>query len=141
MRRSQTGFTILEMVSAIFIIAVLSATYFLLTNSYKERRMSEQAARVLMMSAQAEENYFAKQMHYFDAEVTGTSADSYLTTPDGHKTSVHIPRRVVLHLKAEGTDKPSFSGYAFYIGSKVLHKYDSTTGKMTTVNRGQDDAG
>lgn len=141
MARSQTGFTILEMVSAVFIIAVLSVIYFLLTDSYRERRMSEQAARVLMMSARAEEDFFAKEMRYFDAEVSGNNGDAFLSTPDGRKTSVHIPQKVVLHLKTQSKDKPAFTGYAFYMGSKVLHKYDSTTGKMTTVTRGQDEAG
>ncbi len=141
MPRSQTGFTILEMVSAVLIIVVLSVIYFLLTDSYRERRMSEQAARALMMSARAEEDFFAKEHYYFDAEVLGNGGDVFLTTPDGRKTSVHIPPKVVLHLKTQGKDKPVFTGYAFYMGSKVLHKYDSSTGKMTTVSRGQDEAG
>lgn len=141
MARSQNGFTILEMVSAVLIIAVLSIIYFLLTDSYRERRMSEQAAKALMLSARAEEDYFAKEHRYFDAEVSGSSGGQYLSMPDGRKTSVHIPPKVVLRLKTEARDKPAFTGSAFYMGSKALHKYDSTTGKMTTVVRGQDDAG
>lgn len=141
MARSQTGFTILEMVSAVLIIGVLSVIYFFLTDSYRERRMSEQAARVLMLSARAEEDYFAREHRYFDAEVLGNGGDQYLSTPDGRKTSVSIPPKVVLHLKTEARDKPAFTGYAFFMGSKVLHKYDSTTGKMTTVVRGQDETG
>jgi hypothetical protein len=47
----------------------------------------------------------------------------------------------VLSLKSQGKDTPAFTGYAFYMGSKVLHKYDSRSGKMVTVNRGLDDAG
>ncbi|HMK34716.1 MAG TPA: prepilin-type N-terminal cleavage/methylation domain-containing protein [Desulfomonilaceae bacterium] len=141
MPRSHAGFTILEMVSALLIIVVLSVTYFLFTDSYRERRMSEQAARVLMMSARAEEDFFAKQHYYFDAEVSGSGGDMYLPTPDGGKTVVQIPPKVVLSLKAQGKDKPAFTGHAFFMGSKVLHKYDSTTGKMTTVTRGQDETG
>jgi prepilin-type N-terminal cleavage/methylation domain-containing protein len=141
MARSQNGFTILEMASAVLIIAVLSVLYFLLTDSYRERRMSEQAAKALMLSARAEEDYFAKEHRYFDAEISGAGGGQYLSTPDGRKTSVHIPPKVVLRLKTQTREKPAFTGYAFFMGSKVLHKYDSTTGKMTTVVRGQDEAG
>ena len=42
--RSEGGFTILEMACAVAIIGVLAAIYFFLIDSYRERRMSEQAA-------------------------------------------------------------------------------------------------
>jgi len=139
--RSQGGFTILEMVCAVAIIGVLSAIYFFLIESYRERRMSEQAARVLMLAAKAEEDFFARQHHYFDAEVSGNSGDVFLSTPEGKPTTVQIPPKVTLTLKARGKDKTAFTGHSFYSGSKMLHRYDSEAGKMTTVSRGQDEAG
>jgi prepilin-type N-terminal cleavage/methylation domain-containing protein len=139
--RSERGFTILEMVCAVVIIAVLSAIYFFLIDSYRERRMSEQAAKVLMLAAKAEEDFFARQHHYFDAEVSGNSGDVFLSTPEGKPTKVQIPAKVNLSLKARGKDKTAFTGDSFYSGSKVLHRYDSEAGKMTTVQRGQGDAG
>jgi prepilin-type N-terminal cleavage/methylation domain-containing protein len=139
--RSERGFTILEMVCAVAIIGVLSAIYFFLIDSYRERRMSEQAARVLMLAAKAEEDFFAKQLYYFDAEVSGNSGDIYLSTPDGKPTMVQIPPKVNLSLKVRGKDKKVFTGQSFYSGSKILHRYDSEAGKMTTVQRGQEDAG
>jgi len=137
------GFTVLEMAAAIATIAVLSTIYFFLMDSYKERRMSEQAAKVLMLAARVEEEFFAKEPdhRYFDAEVSGNGGDTYLTTPTGRKTDVKVPPNVVLSLKARGKDKAAFTGHAFYVGSKVVHKYSSETGKMTTVSRGQDQPG
>lgn len=140
-RTAQAGFTMLEMAFAIVIIAVLSAVYFFLVDSYRERRMSEQAAKVLMLAARAQEDYFAKEHKYFDAEVAGQGTDLYLSAPDGRKTDVLVPGKVVLSIKTRGKEKSAFTGYAFYTGSKVLHKYDSSTGKMTTNSRTQDEAG
>jgi prepilin-type N-terminal cleavage/methylation domain-containing protein len=139
--RSEGGFTILEMVCAVAIIGVLVAIYFFLIDSYRERRMSEQAARVLMLAAKAEEDFLAKHYYYFDAEVSGNSEDVFLSTPEGKPTTVLVPSKVTLSLKARGKDKTAFTGHAFYSGSKILHRYDSEAGKMTTVSRGQDEAG
>jgi prepilin-type N-terminal cleavage/methylation domain-containing protein len=138
--RNNAGFTILEMISAIAIIAILSVIYLFLIDSYRERRMSEQAAKVLMLAAKVQEEYFAKEQKYFDAEVSGNGGEVYLTTPDGAKTQVRIPARVVLSLKAKNKDR-RFTGSAFYTGGKIVHQYDSTTGKMTTTSRAQDEAG
>jgi prepilin-type N-terminal cleavage/methylation domain-containing protein len=140
-RTPQAGFTVLEMAFAIVIIALLSAIYFFLIDSYSERRMSEQAAKVLMLAAKAQEDYFAKEHRYFDAEVAGQGTDLYLSSPDGRKTDVLVPGKVILSLKTRGKEKTAFTGYAFYTGSKVLHRYDSETGKVTTSSRTQDDAG
>ncbi len=139
--KRENGFTILEMVSAVAIIIVLSLIYFFLIDSYRERRMSEMAAKTLMLAARAQEEFFAKEHHYFDAEVTGNGSEVYLQTPQGSKTAVRVPQKVVLTIKTRSKEKPGFSGQAFYIGSKVLHKYDSESGKMTTSIRGQDEAG
>lgn len=139
--RVDPGFTVLEMIFAIALIAVLSTIYFLLIDSYGERRMSEQAARVLMLAARAQEEFFAKEHYYFDAEIAGNSAETYLTAPDGKRIEVRIPPKVVLTLKSRGKDKAAFTGQAFYSGSKVLHRYDSETGKMTTTSRMQDQMG
>jgi prepilin-type N-terminal cleavage/methylation domain-containing protein len=138
---ANAGFTILEMIFAIALIAALSTMYFFLIDSYRERRMSEQAARVLMLAARAQEEFFAKEKVYFDTEIAANSTESYLTTPDGQKTDVRVPPKVVLTLKARGKDKTAFTGQAFYSGSKVLHRYDSATGKMTTISRTQDETG
>jgi prepilin-type N-terminal cleavage/methylation domain-containing protein len=139
--RSEAGFTVLELVFAIVIIAVLSGIYFSFMDSYRTARVGEQAAKVLMLAARVQEDFFAKQHHYFDAEVSGNGGDAYLVTPDGAKTDVAVPPNVVLSLKTRGKEQAAFSGYAFFSGSKVLHKYDSETGKMTTVPRSQDDSG
>lgn len=140
-RNSQAGFTLLEMAFAVVILALLSAIYLLLVESYKERRMSEQAAKVLMLAAKAQEDYFAKEKQYFDAEIAGRGIDLYLTAPDGSKTDVLVPGKVVLSMKTAGKEKRAFTAYAFFTGSKVLHRYDSQTGKMTSSSRTQDDAG
>jgi len=137
--RSTKGFTILEMVWAVLVLAVLSAVYFFLVDSYRERRAGEQAAKVLMLAARAQEDFFAREHRYFDAEVSG-NGDVFLVTPDGRKTGVQVPPKVILSLKSR-KDKTGFTGHAFYMGSKVLHRYDSETGKMTTVSRTQDDTG
>jgi type II secretory pathway pseudopilin PulG len=139
--RSTLGFTGVEMVFAVLIIAALSAIYFFLVDSYRNRRMSEQAAKVLMMAAKAQDDFFAKEHHYFDAEVSGNGGDGLLVTPDGHKTSVQVPPRVILSLKSKGHDRAAFDGQAYYTGSKLMHRYDSETGKITTVPRVQDDSG
>jgi len=139
--RSNAGFTIVEMVCAIAIIAILSTIYFFMIDTYRERRMSGQAAKVLMLAARAEEEFFAKKLRYFDAEVSGNGEQVFLVTPDGTQTSVQVPAKVVLTLKARGENASEYIGHAFYVGSKVLHRYDSKTGKMTTVSRTQEDAG
>jgi len=139
--RSQAGFTILEMVAAIVVIAILTGIYFFLIDSYSERRMSEQAAKVLVLAARAQEEFFAKEHRYFDADVSGNGGEVYLSTPDGNKTTVLVPSRVVLSIKSRGKDRAAFTGQAFYTGSKVLHRYDSETGKISTVSRVQEDAG
>jgi prepilin-type N-terminal cleavage/methylation domain-containing protein len=139
--KRSAGFTVIEMVTAVAIIATLSVICYVLVGSYREHRMSEQAAKVLMQAAEAQEAYFAKEHQYFDAEVSGNGEDVYLTTPKGGKTSVHIPPRVILSLRARGTDKTGFVGHAFYSGSKILHRYDSRTGKMSTVERSRDETG
>jgi len=139
--RSQAGFTVLEMVAAVAIIAVLSGIYFFLLDSYRERRINEQAAKALMLAARVQEEFFAKEHHYFDSEVSGNGGDAHLTTPDGKPTTVLVPPKVVLTLKSRGKDQRSFVGQAFVIGSKVVHRYDSQTGKMTTASRSQDESG
>jgi|WetSurMetagenome_2_1015567.scaffolds.fasta_scaffold996137_1 hypothetical protein len=142
--RSDAGFTVLEMVWAVSVIAAMSAIYFFMVDSYRERSLSEQAAKVLMLAARAEEDYFVKEKQYFDAEVSGNGGETYLLTPEGAKTTVRVPQRIVLSLKARGKDgEPgkAFTGHAFYTGSDVLHRYDSETGKITTVSRVQDRAG
>jgi hypothetical protein len=65
----------------------------------------------------------------------------FLTTPDGARTSVRVPPKVILTMKAEGTNRREFTGSAFFSGAKVMHRYDSKTGKMTTVARIQDQKG
>jgi prepilin-type N-terminal cleavage/methylation domain-containing protein len=139
--RPNDGFTIVEMVCAIAIIAILSTIYFFMVDTYRERRMSEQAAKVLMLATKAEEEFFAKELRYFDAEVSGNGDQVYLVTPDGKKTSVRVPAKVVLILKTRGENASGYSGHAFSVGSKVLHKYDSTIGRITTVPRTQEDSG
>jgi prepilin-type N-terminal cleavage/methylation domain-containing protein len=135
--KSQAGFTILEMVCAVGIVSILCGAYFLLVDSYRDRRMNEQAAKALMLAARAQEEYFTREHHYFDAELSGNGGEAYLITPDGKKTDVMVPPRVVLSLKSLGKDKTSFTGQAFYSGGKVVHRYDSQTGKMSTSERSQ----
>jgi prepilin-type N-terminal cleavage/methylation domain-containing protein len=139
--KSSQGFTLLEMVWAVLVVAGLSAVYFFLLDSYQERRMSEQAAKVLMLAARTQEEFFARQHYYFDAEISGNGGEVYLTTPDGKKTSVQIPSHVVLHLRAKDKERKAFTGQAFFTGSKTLHSYDSESGKMTTIPRNQAESG
>ncbi|MBI5569703.1 MAG: prepilin-type N-terminal cleavage/methylation domain-containing protein [Desulfomonile tiedjei] len=136
--RSDRGFTVLEMVWALAVIAALGAIYFFFLESYKERRTGEQAAKVLMLAARAEEDYFAKELQYFDAEVSGNGGDTYLKFPDGKNSSVRVPERIVLSLKARDASRKAFTGHAFYTGGDVLHKYDSESGKIVTVSRIQE---
>ena len=139
--KSSRGFTLLEMVWAVLVVAGLSVVYFFLLDSYQERRMSEQAAKVLMLAARTQEEFFARQHYYFDAEISGNAGDVYLTTPDGKKTAVQIPSHVVLHLKTKDKERTAFTGQAFFTGSKTLHRYDSESGKMTTIPRNQAESG
>ncbi len=139
--RSDAGFTVLEMVWAVAVIAIMSTIYFFMVDSYRERRLSEQAAKVLMFAARAEEEFFAKEHYYFDAELSGNGGETYLVTPDGRKTSLLVPERIVLSLKVRGKEKTAFVGHAFYTGSEILHRYDSETGKIVTVSRVQDKSG
>ncbi len=136
-RNDQSGFALLEMVSAILIIAILSVIYFLMIDSYRERRMSEQAAKALMLAARAQEEYFAREHRYFDAEVSSKSKDSNLNFPGGTKTNVVVPMGVTLHLKTRGAERSAFVGEAFYGGSRIVHKYDSEHGRIATHHRGQ----
>ncbi len=138
---SQAGFTVLEMIIGFAIIVVLGSIYYLMVDSYKDRRMSEMAAKVLMQAAKAQEEFFAKEQRYFDAEVSGNGGEVYLTTPGGIRTSVRVPANIVLSLKVQGKEKKEFFGYAFFTGGKLLHRYDSKTGKITTANRAQDETG
>ncbi len=129
------------MLAAVVIIMVLAVIYFLMEGSYRDRRMSEIAAKVLRQAAQAEEAYFAKEMRYFDADLTGNGSEVFLPGPAGKKEPLQIPPDIVLSLKAGGEDKRHFVGHAFFTGSKFLHRYDSRNGTMTTVERIQEDAG
>jgi len=54
---------------------------------------------------------------------------------------VLVPPKVILSLKSLGRDKASFTGQASYSGGKVVHRYDSQTGKMNTVPRSQGETG
>ncbi|MFA6222342.1 MAG: prepilin-type N-terminal cleavage/methylation domain-containing protein [Desulfomonilaceae bacterium] len=139
LEKGNAGFTILEMTTVILIISVLAVIYFLEIDSYRERRMSELAAKTLMLAAKAQEDFFASEHRYFDARISGNGADSTLTTPNGIKTQVVAPAGVVLSIKAKGFEKRAFTGSAYYKGSKVTHVYDSETGKMTTVPRSQEE--
>jgi Tfp pilus assembly protein PilE len=138
--RFSSGLTSIEMVFAVLVIAIMAGTYLFLVDSYRNRRMSEQAAKVLTQAARAQEDFFAKEHRYFDAEISGNGNDSFLVTPEGQKTTVEIPSKVHLTLKSKGKDKASFTGQAYYSGSKLMHKYDSETGKITTVPRSQEDS-
>jgi prepilin-type N-terminal cleavage/methylation domain-containing protein len=126
--RSESGFTIVEMAVAVVALGILSTIYFLMIDGYRERRMSEQAAKVLMLAAKAQEDYFAKEHHYFDAEISGNGDNSYLVRPDGLRTNVLVPPKVVLSIKTRKGGEPAFTGEAFYLGSRALHRYDSETG-------------
>lgn len=136
---SQSGFSIVEFLAAIGIIAVMAVIYSLMVGEYKDHRMSETAAKVLRLAAAAEEEYFAKRHVYFDADVTGNGDEVYLTTPRGERTDVKIPLGVTLSLKARGKNKASFIGESFCAGSKNLHRYDSREGKITSLERMRED--
>jgi Tfp pilus assembly protein PilE len=139
--RSDAGVTVLEVTVALAVISLLVGIYLVMVDSYKDRRMSEQAAKVLMQAALVQEEYFAKEHRYFDAEIAGAGGSAVLTTPGGAKTQVHVPPSVTLSMKAHGQQKREFVGYAFYSGSKMIHRYDSKTGKITTGPRARDDTG
>lgn len=139
--RSAKGLTTIEMVFAIITVGLLTGIYFILVDSYKDRRMGEQAAKVLMHAARVQEEFFAREHRYFDAEVAGSSGEAFLLTPDGQKTNVQVPPRVVLNLKSRGKERAAFIGQAYYLGGKSVHKYDSETGKITTVRRNMDESG
>lgn len=139
--RSQKGFTVLEMVSAVVIVVGLAVTYFVMIGSYSDRRMNELAAKCLRQAKGAEEEFFAKEYRYFDADVSANNGDTILPIPGHTKPEVKIPAKVVLSLRTVGAEKKAFVGHAFYMGSKVLHRYDSRLGKMTTVPRVQDESG
>ncbi len=139
--RSDAGVTVLEMIVALSVISLLVGIYFVMVDSYRDRRMGEQAAKVLMQAALVQEEYFAKEHRYFDAEIVGSGGSALLTTPDGARTQVNVPSSVTLSIKTQGKEKREFIGYAFYSGSKVLHRYDSKTGKITTAPRARDDTG
>lgn len=135
--RSDKGFTVVEMVFAVVMIAVMTGIYFVMVDRYKERRMSEQAAKVLMLAAKAQEEYFEKSHRYFDADIAGASEKVRLTPPDGKPTSVSVPPHVVLSLRTVGPMKKAFVGRAYYTGGSVTHRYDSRTGRMTTEERSE----
>ncbi|MCL5126504.1 MAG: prepilin-type N-terminal cleavage/methylation domain-containing protein [Deltaproteobacteria bacterium] len=137
--RSNSGFTLVEMTAVILIIAVLAVIYFLEIDSYRDRRMSEMAAKTLMLAAKAQEDFFAREHRYFDAKISGNGLNSILTTPDGIKTQVVAPAGVALNIRTKGFEKKAFTGSAYYKGSKMVHKYDSETGKMTVIPRSQED--
>jgi len=139
--RCRSGLTSVEMVFAVLVISMMVGIYLFLVDSYKNRRMSEQAAKVLMLAARAQEDFFAKEHRYFDAEISGSGGDGFLVTPEGQRTSVQVPPKVILSLKSRGKDRAAFTGQAYYADSKLLHKYDSETGKITTTDRVQDDPG
>jgi prepilin-type N-terminal cleavage/methylation domain-containing protein len=109
---SRKGFTAIEMVVAIGIVAILAIIYFAMVDSYRDRRMNEQAAKVLMQAAKAQEDFFAKEHQYFDADVSGNGEGTVLKTPGGHQTSVRVPTDVTLRIKAQGPEKREFVGYA-----------------------------
>jgi prepilin-type N-terminal cleavage/methylation domain-containing protein len=138
---SQRGLTLPELVFSVALIATLTTIYFLLVDSYSDQRLSEQAAKVLMQAAKAQEDFFAKEHRYFDAETSSTNGDPSLTTSDGIKTSVLVPPRIIVSLKSRGPEKRAFSGYSYYRGGKLIHKYDSESGKIKTVQRDQGDSG
>jgi prepilin-type N-terminal cleavage/methylation domain-containing protein len=138
---SHSGFTVLEMAAAVAILCVLVGVYYVMVDSYKARRYDELAAKALMQAARAQEEFFAKEHYYFDAQINGDSGDAYLTTPDGAKTSVLVPRGVALRLRATDKQRREFEGSAFYVGSEVAHTYSSRTGKISTSVRGKEEAG
>jgi Tfp pilus assembly protein PilE len=131
--RSKTGLTILEMTTVILIIALLSVSYFLEIDSYRERRMSELAAKTLMLAAKAQEDFFAREHRYFDGKISGNGPNAVLTAPNGTKTQVVAPAGVELNITTKGFEKRAFSGTSYYKGAKIIHKYDSETGKIRTV--------
>ncbi len=137
---SESGLTVVEVIFGLMMITLLSVVYYVLVESYKERRMSEKAAKALMLAAREQEEYFAKEHRYFDAEVTASDGEAYLSTPGGTKTSVVVPPRVSLVMKAVGPDKKAFEGFAVFAGSRKVHQYHSKSGKMTTSERAKDDS-
>jgi Tfp pilus assembly protein PilE len=138
-KNGESGFSIVEFLAAVGIIAIMSIIYSLMVGEYKDHRMSETAAKVLRQAASAQEDYFAKYHEYFDADITGNGDEVFLTTPKGERTDVRIPTGVVLSLKARGKNKASFVGESFCAGSGALHRYDSREGKITSVERMRED--
>jgi hypothetical protein len=94
-----------------------------------------------MLAAKAQEEFFAREHKYFEAEIAGNGGEVFLTFPDGARSSVRIPPRVSLSLKTRAKDKPGFVGQAFYLGGKIVHRYDSETGRMSSSVRERDGAG
>lgn len=140
-RPSPSGFTVLEMMAAVSIICILVGIYYVMIDSYKARRSDELAAKALMQAARAQEEFFAKEHYYFDAQVSGETGDTYLTTPEGTRTAVLVPRGVALSLKTTDKDRREFEGAAFYVGSEVIHTYRSRNGKISTSVRGKEETG
>ncbi len=138
--KSESGLTVVEVIFALGLITILSVVYYVLADSYKERRMSEKTAKALVLAAREEEDFFAKEHLYFDAEITATDGEVYFSTPTGVKTSVVVPPRVSLAIMTIGPEKSAFEGFAFFAGSKKVHKYDSRSGKMVTSQRAKDEA-
>jgi Tfp pilus assembly protein PilE len=138
---SHAGITVLEMMAAVSIICILVGTYYVMTDSYNARRSDELAAKALMQAARAQEEFFAKEHYYFDAQINGESGDAFLTTPDGNRTSVLVPRGVALSVKTKDKERREFEGSAFYVGSDLVHTYRSRTGKISTSVRGKEETG
>lgn len=83
-RRPQRGFTLIELMIALGVLAILAAIAIPQFNRYGFRARRADGQKLLMAIANAEERYYAQQNKYADLQVIGFSTSTTATSDSGY---------------------------------------------------------
>ncbi|QWT21528.1 prepilin-type N-terminal cleavage/methylation domain-containing protein [Bacillus sp. NP157] len=87
LRTRKRGFTLIELMIAVAIVAILAALAVTQYSRYTYRARRGDGQKLLMALANAEERYFAQQNKYADVKTIGYAATTTATSDSGYYTA------------------------------------------------------
>ncbi|MEO8601756.1 MAG: prepilin-type N-terminal cleavage/methylation domain-containing protein [bacterium] len=121
-RTTEQGFTLLELILVVTIIAILGAIAIPQFAGYRQTAFDARSKSDLRNCANAEEAYFVGTGDYLDC------SDSACETLLPNFRRSHD---VTITVVAANGPQPTFTGSAFTAGGKKTFNYDSAAGGMT----------
>jgi type IV pilus assembly protein PilA len=121
-RATERGFTLLELILVVTIIAILGAIAIPQFVGYRQTAFDARAKSDLRNAANAEEAYFLGTGDYLDC----SDRDCATQLPD-----FRLSDTVTINMVAANGPQPTFQGTAYCAAGQKTFKYDSANGGMT----------